>query len=166
MLVRSGILPVAFALPLALVACATSGGPDTPDDDEGDGQDDSFLVDGRVTGEYSIVEGSDDAKGVLRVANRMTEEELGEASEVNLYPKPAAHIASYRRGRDGKEGTSDDRTIDTLVELDDVPWVGARTFRRLLRYARANGYTAPPACAVGAERATAGELVVSPADDG
>src|SRR5437867_1546041 len=52
-----------------------------------------------------------------------------------------------------------------LPDTPDMSWVGATTFNRLLRYARANGFTAPPACAPTAPRATRAELIVAP-DDG
>ncbi len=152
-------------LPAFLSACAVA------DDAEGTGDetsaDEPFLDyssgQGQATG--GIVEGSDDARGVLRAANLATAEELADPKAVGLSARAARALLAYRAGPDGVAGTADDRTIATLAELDAVPWIGARSFTRLLAFARAQGFTVPRACAATAPRGTHTAIVVTP-DDG
>ncbi len=87
---------------------------------------------------HGIEVGSHEAAGVLEVANELSEHELDE--EVSLDVRAAENIVDYRHGRDGEHGTDDDRTFETLDELDGVSWVSSRAFDKLLTYAENNRY--------------------------
>lgn len=94
------------------------------------------------TGNGVLVQGveeeSEYAKYILKIVNESSQTTLDD--DVRLYSNEARHIAEYRQGADGQLGTSDDVTIKTLKELDDIKYVGKRAFGRLLGYALANGY--------------------------
>ena len=102
---------------LVLVACAA-----TPP--ASDGRDDSFLAGGKT--DSGISEGSPEAVGVLAVVNSLSEDQLRD--DVDLSDGAASNIAAHTA------------KFQTLAELDAVPYVGAVAFRKLLEYARANGY--------------------------
>jgi 5'-nucleotidase len=106
-------------------------------DEQGDGPDDDFLVDGKsdVSG---IEEASSEACGVLRVANELSRQVLDD--DVRLDRRAATNIDTYRLGPDSLAGTRDDGRFDSLAELDDVSYVGPRTFDRMLRHAQDNDY--------------------------
>ena len=105
---------------LVLAACVAS--PDASDDRDG-----AFLVDGKADSGISAAE----AAGVLAVVNALSEDQLRD--DVGLSDDAASNIAA--RGS----------TFQTLAELDAVPYVGVTAFRKLLAYARANGYVNTPA---------------------
>lgn len=90
-----------------------------------------------------IVEGTPEAAAVLRVANEKTATEL--QINVGLTEKASRNIVAYRLGPDMTAGSSDDRVFETLAELDKVTYVNSNEFRRLLKWARDNGYIASPA---------------------
>ena len=146
---------------LAAAACATTDSPDDTPDEASPGE--SFLVDGRAAG--TIAEGSDQARAVLRAANRATPDELTSKSEIGLASKAAANVIAYRNGPDGKPHTADDRTIATLAELDGIPWVGRSTFDRLLAWGTKQGFAEPRSCDAGGARGISSSVVVTP-DDG
>src|SRR5215470_15311198 len=136
--------------------CATATDGTNPAADQSSNQDteSDIAPDSLATGGgrvYGITEGSPDAIGVERVANVLTFHQL--YWDADVWSVSAWSIVNYRAGRDGQPGTSDDRTIHTLKELNNIPWVGRHTIWHLLDYARANGYvpsgdadapTAPP----------------------
>ncbi|MBI3072227.1 MAG: hypothetical protein HYY84_08920 [Deltaproteobacteria bacterium] len=106
-----------------------------------DGENDAVLNEGRAD-VAGISEVSADALGVLRVANQLSFADLRQ--RVRLAARAARGIIAFRIGSDGLLGTSDDRAFLTLRQLDAVPYVGPAAFRRLLAYARANGFVALP----------------------
>ncbi|MBA3460897.1 MAG: proprotein convertase P-domain-containing protein [Deltaproteobacteria bacterium] len=57
---------------------------------------------------------------------------------VGLTTAAAGGIASYRAGHDGVFPSLDDVEIDTLAELDAIPYVGATALAKLNTYAQAN----------------------------
>lgn len=79
-------------------------------------------------------------KAILLLANEASLEKLDSSAEVGLDVRAAEHIVAYRHGADRQAGTGDDRTFETLEELDSVKWVGTRAFGKLYDYAMANGY--------------------------
>lgn len=105
-------LAYAFAL---LAACAT-GDPD----EIGDGIDDQDVT---------ISPDSPEARGVLRVANELTFQQLD--VDVALPANAARNIVSHR-------------VYTTLAALDAVPYVGPTAFTKLLAYARAHGFVVAP----------------------
>jgi hypothetical protein len=105
-----------------LAACASQ--PEAPLD----GLSDSFFVAGKADLGASIEEGSPEANAVLRVANALSEGDLHD--QVGLDMRVASYIVAAR-------------PLDSLMALDDVPYVGPRVFRKLLAYARAQGFVCP-----------------------
>lgn len=126
----------------ALLASGVLPGCTTLESDPVDGESDSFLADGKADG-GGVVEGSREAIGVLEVANHLGLSALDD--EVGLDTRAAKNIVAFRAGADTSLGTSDDQTFDTLAALDAVPYVGPRTFERLLTFALAHGYVPDPA---------------------
>jgi hypothetical protein len=125
---RTTLASLLFASSL-LTACSSSSEP-------GDAIDDDFVGGGKADG--AISEGSPDALGVLAVVNTLDQSTLDE--DVGLDARAAAGIAKHRAAADGSLGTADDDRFDTLVELDQVPYVGKIAFGKLLAFARANGF--------------------------
>ncbi len=106
------------ALLIGLAACSS--------ETIGDGRDDSFAADGKS--DAALSEGSRGARGVLAVANSLSEQELDDA--VGLDARAAKNIAAARSVS----------TIATLADLDGVPYVGPIAFDKLLAYATDNGF--------------------------
>ena len=117
-----------------LAGCASA---DEPTDEAGDTKDATFLTDGKADA-FGVSQGSPLAEGVLRLVNSATYAQLDD--DVALDRRAAAAIIAHRDGADAQLGTADDDPFDTLVELDATPWVGQRTFGRLVEYARDNGF--------------------------
>ena len=55
-----------------------------------------------------------------------------EMDEAGVNARAAGNIIAFRDGEDALSGTSDDRRIDSLQTLDDIPWVGPVTFEQLV----------------------------------
>lgn len=81
---------------------------------------------------HGVEPGSDEAETILELANTASQTTLDD--DVGLDRRAAENIVAYRHGDDGDAGTADDRTFQTLAELDDVDWVGARAFDKLLSF--------------------------------
>ncbi len=125
---------VARILGLILIVVCGCGTPDKADSED---PNESFLV-GDVGGKQDAIliqEGSPEALGVLAVVNELDRTE--HVSEVGLDPRAAEAIEVYRLGA---PGTSDDRELQTLDELDAIPWVGMTAFIALYEYAEREGY--------------------------
>jgi len=105
-----------YLLFVALIGCVDAGPPE-------DAIDDTFLSDGKAD-VAGIADGSPEAAGVLAVANDTSEAKL--KSAVGLSASAAHNIAAHGQ-------------IDSLAELDDIPYVGPTVFRKLLAYAEAQG---------------------------
>lgn len=119
---RRLLAPIAFTS-LIFVACADQIDDTTP----ADPIDDAFLsLDGK-TDDFSIVEGSLEAQGVLRVANELSTTKLSRTTGVGLGDRVAKNIVAAR-------------PFATLATLDKVAYVGKVAFDKLVKYANANGY--------------------------
>jgi hypothetical protein len=119
-----------------VVGCA--GTTDNPTDtDPADSKNDSFLAGGKADNGI-ISPGTPEAEGVLELVNTASFVELD--VDASLDQRAAEHIVNYRLGSDRTPGTSDDKTIDTLQQLDDIYWVGPATVTQLVEYAKRNGY--------------------------
>jgi hypothetical protein len=81
---------------------------------------------------WGVGEDTAEACGVLRAVNRLT---LDDGRGVTRSARATAGILAARAGEDGVHGTADDSRIDTLEELDAVPYVSQRVFARLLAHA-------------------------------
>ena len=101
-----------------------------------DNRDDSFL---------SIEERSVEAIGVLVVANTVGDEALRDnpPDGVGLSERGVDNLIYLRLGDDGLPGTEDDGHLDTLAELDAVPFIGPIAYEKLLAYARDHGFIDP-----------------------
>jgi hypothetical protein len=117
---------------LAIVALGSGciGGEDE------DGKDDSFLAGGKADA-CGVEEGSPDAIGVLLLVNSASQDDLDNAA--GLSSNTAKAIIHHRQGGDRTDGTPDDDRIETLTELDSIPYVGPMAFRLLLDRARELG---------------------------
>lgn len=104
-------------------------------DEAADARDGTFG--GKADG-FGISEGSPEARGVLRVANELSWDQLTE--DAGVAALSASAIEDVRDGDDDQLGTGDDAVIATLAELDAIPFVGEKAFGKLLAYAQANGY--------------------------
>ncbi|MDX2093043.1 MAG: hypothetical protein SFX73_34690 [Kofleriaceae bacterium] len=123
------LLPAALLTVTTITGCGLSAEP------EGDGEHDAIPT-GKGDGSYE--EGSWQAISVLRAANGASLEDLRRAvadGGAGLSRNAARSIVAFRAGADGALGTMDDRELDTLGQLDAVPYVGPLAFERLLDYA-------------------------------
>jgi hypothetical protein len=125
---------VAFASVL-LAACSTS--TDLDPTEVADGMDEPFLdAEGRsaVSG---ISEDMPEARGILLFVNSTPTNTLAEAIE---WPEGSLEaILAHRLGADATSGTADDGRLGSLAALDAVPFIGPRTFSRLLAYVQTKG---------------------------
>ena len=129
-------LKLILALSLLATACVDEAADDPIDE--------SFFDDESKADAFGIQDGTPDALGVLKLANQATRSTL---QSVGLTKQAIDQMLLRRDGADKASGTVDDNLFDTLRELDDVPYIGAGSFSRLLTFARANGYvtaTPPP----------------------
>ena len=116
---------------LLLAGLATGCAGDT-DKSGGELKDDSFLAAsaGKADSVFNIQPGSAEAEGVLELVNTASLETLDKGSEIGLDVRAAHNIVDERQDGD----------ISSLQELDNIPWVSRRAFRKLYDYAEANGY--------------------------
>jgi len=87
---------------------------------------------------YGVRENSREATALLEVANYHSQHELDNL--IGLDSRSARNIADYRSGPDGVLHSTDDRRIDSLVDLDRIRFVGRTSFARLLDFAVTHGY--------------------------
>jgi len=104
--------------------------------EEEDGIDDNFISGGKSDA-FGISETSPEAVAVLGMLRTASLEDLDNAAL--LSSNTAKSIIRHRQGGDRKDGTADDDSIDTLTELDSIPYVGPMAFRLLLDHARTAG---------------------------
>lgn len=101
------------------------------------------------------LEGSPTAYGMLRVANELGLAELDD--EVGLDYQAVASILAHRAGADERLGTSDDRYVEDLAQLDALYWLGEENLWTIQRYALGEGWV-PEALPVGCDPALAEAL--------
>lgn len=82
----------------------------------------------------TFVEGSEEAKLVLRAANEATLEELKSSSGLDV--RAAENLIDYRNGDDGASGTDDDEFYSNLEEVLDLPFVRHAELVKLHKYAQ------------------------------
>ncbi len=66
--------------------------------------------------------------------------------QVKLNARAAKNLIDHRDGTDGIYESADDNSFDTLEEVDDVKYVGAKAISLLIEYAVANGYLVSNSC--------------------
>ncbi len=107
----------------------------------GSGKQDAILIE----------EGSPEALGILAVVNELSRDQLD--IEVGLDARAAEAIDVYRVGNIADP--HDDRVVQTLDELDAIPWVGMSAFISLYEFALDRGYIdrfrRPLTCAIDAD---------------
>jgi phosphatidylserine/phosphatidylglycerophosphate/cardiolipin synthase-like enzyme len=124
---RALLAPALLALALAPACGAT-------DADIEDGASDT-IPEGKADGAPTDAE----IAGVLQLVNDPSVDQNEFDHDVGLSTALSKRLVKYRDGRDLVNGTSDDNSIDTLRELDDIYGVGPNVMKALIRYARAKG---------------------------
>jgi hypothetical protein len=109
-----------------VVAGCTAGAPQ-------DRVNDNFLAGGKADG-IDITPA--ETAGILEVVNAADLATLRD--DIGLTDRSARNVIAYRAGDDGVLATKDDVVFATLVELDDVPYIGKYAFTALLSYVQAN----------------------------
>ncbi len=110
---------------LLLAACATEpAGPDFDDSDQD---------------QLSVVDGSPEAVGVLRVLNASDTTFDVLDDEVPLNRRAAQHLIVWRDGADLVRYTGDDQAFETMQQVDDVRYVGPSALNALVAYAESTG---------------------------
>jgi hypothetical protein len=134
---RSAYLP-AFALVLlsasvgALGGCASDDGAVTPED----GLDEDLVASSPVGA--GIKPGSVEEASVLNLVNDVALDAAALRAKVKLSATVANAVVKFREG--ATQGIEDDKTFETLAEVDALPLTGKTVFVQLRTYAVANGY--------------------------
>ncbi len=107
-----------------------------------DGIDEVFVGPDGKTDFGDVEEGSVQACGVLHVVNESSFDILDNSPPegVGLDSRAAMNLIMFRAGADGVLITDDDLEIESLAQLDEVPYVGPVAFRKLLEFAQLNGF--------------------------
>lgn len=118
------------SISLAVVALLLGGCADAADPEPEGERDESFMRahDGKADSPYELEPGGPRAEALLEFVNTAKLETL--TDEVGLSERVAENIVDER--------SEDD--IDSLEELDDVPWLGLRAFQKLYDYAEKRGH--------------------------
>ena len=103
----------------------------TETDESSDRQYASFMS--ALSADFGLDEQSPEVVELLAMVNVATYEQLD--IEARLNARAARQIIAHRSGPDGTEPSPDDNLFETLVELDQVPYVGPVALERLLGYA-------------------------------
>lgn len=80
------------------------------------------------------------AQGVLALTNDPATTEAFLDEGLGLDSRAATRIVAHRQGPDGLDGTADDDRFDTVIELDEVGYVGEATLETLGEAAWDLGY--------------------------
>jgi phosphatidylserine/phosphatidylglycerophosphate/cardiolipin synthase-like enzyme len=119
---KLGFIVSALGLGLALGACAG--------DDIGSGEGDASSI--------PFAENSAEASAIKAVANDRSLDFDAFDDEVALHKKAAQNLIAYRDG--DLDDAGDDNDFDTLAELYSVSYCKSTCLKKLLKYAKANGY--------------------------
>ncbi len=93
-----------------------------------------------ASSQQGIIDGTPDAIGVLAFLNASTTTFPMLDDDVALDRRAAANLMGYRAGADDLLGTGDDKSFQTIDQVDDVKWVGPSALNKLVAYAKAGGY--------------------------
>lgn len=107
---------------LAAAACGTEADVDTQ---AGHASDDALPLDGQAI--LDFLNGPDATLAVLM-------------QEAGVKSRAAGNIFEHVRGPDRQLGTADDDKLDSIAELDAIPYVGTATLAALDAYVRSRGY--------------------------
>jgi hypothetical protein len=94
----------------------------------------------------ALSEGTPEAIGVLRFLNGPAADVRTLDVDARLDARAARNIVAHVRGADGVLGTDDDDLLDSIAELDGIPWVGPATLERLLVYVESIGAVPRQVC--------------------
>lgn len=104
-------------------------------DGDGDGQrDDNPETSDPADPVHGVAPGSAEAAGILHAANTADKWTLDASEQIGLDVRAATNIVEYRNGDDGRAGTDDDRTFETLTQLDGIAYVADRAFGKLAEW--------------------------------
>jgi hypothetical protein len=84
-----------------------------------------------------ILDGSPEGVGVLSLLNASTTTESVLDHDVPLNRRSAQNLIAWRDGADGVRYTSDDRSFETIGQVDAVSWVGPAALDALVAFADA-----------------------------
>ena len=116
---------VCFAL--LLTACAEGAFEDVP-------------AAGISTVEGTLLDGSPEAVGVLSLLNDSSTDMHSLDVSARLDRRAARNLIAFRDGDDGVRYTADDRSFESVVQVDRVRWVGPSALAKLVAYADSLGY--------------------------
>ncbi len=92
------------------------------------------------TAQQSLVDGTPDAIGLLALLNDGSTTLAVLDYEVPLDRRAATNLIAHRDGADATFGTGDDDLFESIGEVDDIKYVGARSMERLVAFAAAQGF--------------------------
>lgn len=98
---------------------------------------DGSFPDGKADGS-GVAEGSSQALGILNLVNEASATSLRD--RIGVSARATNSIIGARAGGDGQLLTEDDQIIWSLEELDELPYVGARTLETLDDFSHDEGY--------------------------
>ena len=127
LLTRCSLLALLGALALTAAACQEATTPDDADA-VGDAEDACYTCNADKADSLQIKEGSYLARGILWVANTASLEELD--IDAGLNKRAAGNIVEVRTNQG---------SFGTLVQLDDVSYVGPAAINALATYAQESG---------------------------
>jgi hypothetical protein len=106
-------------------------------EDPEDGHDESYLS-GRGLGDLTPLEEGT----ILSLVNTLSDQALRDPlpDGAGLGDPAVDNLIHVRLGDDGLLGSLDDGYVDTIEELDAVPFIGPIEFEKLLAYAREHGF--------------------------
>lgn len=123
----------------ALIALSTSllfacGEADDNTNSAEDSELGSFFAQGKADDQGTSCE----TEGILSWVNR-GDNTVDAFKASGVHTRAAKNIVAYRLGDDGTLNTQDDRTIESLKELDDIRYVGKAAFQQIIAAVDAAG---------------------------
>jgi competence protein ComEC len=107
------------------------------------GPDSAAAVDEAGDGELATLGAALDDARILRFLNGADATVPVLDDDVGLDARAAQRIVGYVRGPDARLGTADDNRLDSVAELDSIPYVGAAALDALNRYVAKLSSAAP-----------------------
>ncbi|GEM_PF-506545 len=102
-----------------------------------DEKNESFLTAQGVRADNNYPSDSE-IRAILEVANTFSRYAL--VAELSWSWRASNNLIRHRNGDDAIRGSQDDRVFRTLVSVDDIPYVGKKSFQNLRDYVRDNGW--------------------------
>lgn len=89
---------------------------------------------------HAIVEGTAPAAGVLAMLNHPATTVAALDEDAALDVRAARNLIAHRDGGDAQPGTGDDRSFDTIAEVDAIEYVGPSALAKLEAFAAAGSW--------------------------